>query len=89
MTKRVFQHEVKLEKSVKIILAALAFGVLAHAFAPIFSANSALATSKALNYKKSLERAKKSELTVHIIGPVNLKGDLDLGGTIKCDGCTP
>jgi hypothetical protein len=43
MTKRTIEHEVKLEKSVKIILAALAFGVLAHAFAPAFSINDAMA----------------------------------------------
>lgn len=43
MTKRVIEHEVKLEKSVKIILAALAFGVLAHAFAPAFGVREASA----------------------------------------------
>ena len=43
MTKRVIEHEIKLEKSVKIILAALAFGVLAHAFAPAFSIKEAFA----------------------------------------------
>ncbi len=43
MTKRVIEHEIKLEKSVKIILAALAFGVLAHAFVPAFSIKDALA----------------------------------------------
>lgn len=43
MTKRVIEHEIKLEKSVKIILAALAFGVLAHVFSPAFSIKDALA----------------------------------------------
>jgi len=43
MTKRVVQHEVKLEKSVKIILAAMAFGVIAHAFSPSFGIKEALA----------------------------------------------
>ena len=43
MTKRVIEHEIKLEKSVKFILAALAFGVLAHALVPAFSVKSAIA----------------------------------------------
>ena len=36
MTKRVVEHEIKLEKSVKIILGVLALGVLLNAFAPVF-----------------------------------------------------
>jgi hypothetical protein len=36
MTKRVVGHEIKLEKSVKIILGVLALGVLLNAFAPAF-----------------------------------------------------
>ena len=36
MTKRVIEHEIKLEKSVKIILGVLAFGVFLNAFAPVF-----------------------------------------------------
>ena len=36
MTKRVVEHEIKLEKSVKIILGVLAFGVFLNAFAPVF-----------------------------------------------------
>lgn len=43
MTKRVIEHEVKLEPSVKIILAVFAFGVLAHLFAPALSINEAFA----------------------------------------------
>jgi hypothetical protein len=43
MTKQVVEHEVKLEKSVKIILAALAFGVLAHALVPVLSVDEAKA----------------------------------------------
>lgn len=45
MTKRVIEHEVKLEKSVKLILAVLAFGVLAHLFAPAFSIKEAFAAT--------------------------------------------
>ena len=36
MTKRVVEHKIKLEKSVKIILGVLAFGVFLNAFAPVF-----------------------------------------------------
>lgn len=43
MINRVIQHEVKLEKSVKIILAVLAIGVCANAFAPTFGIKEALA----------------------------------------------
>jgi len=43
MTKRVIEHEIKLEKSVKIILAFFSFGVLAHLFAPVLSINEAFA----------------------------------------------
>ena len=48
MTKRVVEHEIKLEKSVKIILGVLALGVLLNAFAPAFSVTDAFAniTSK-------------------------------------------
>ena len=41
MTKRVVEHEIKLEKSVKIILGVLALGVLLNAFAPVFSVREA------------------------------------------------
>ena len=44
MTKRTVQHEIKLEKSVKIILGALAIGVMANAFTPdAFSIKDAMA----------------------------------------------
>ena len=97
MTKRVIEHEVKLEKSVKIILATLAFGVLAHAFVPTFSVTSALAKK---HVSGSLQ---KLPLSVYVKGPVRLTGNLKLGldgklglggglslsGALKCDGCAP
>ena len=43
MTKRVVEHKIKLEKSVKIILGVLALGVLLNAFAPAFSVREAFA----------------------------------------------
>ena len=43
MTKRVVEHKIKLEKSVKIILGVLAFGVFLNAFAPVFSVREAFA----------------------------------------------
>jgi hypothetical protein len=43
MNKRVVEHEIKLEKSVKVILGVLALGVLLNAFAPVFSVSEALA----------------------------------------------
>jgi len=43
MTKRTVEHEIKLEKSVKIILGVLALGVLLNAFAPAFSVREAFA----------------------------------------------
>ena len=43
ITKRTIEHDVKLENSVKIILAALAIGVMANAFAPSFAAKDVLA----------------------------------------------
>ena len=45
MTKRVIEHEIKLEKSVKIILGVLAFGVLLNAFAPVFDVRKAFAAT--------------------------------------------
>ena len=39
MTERVVKHEVKLQKSVVIILGLLAFGVCANAFSSAFSVN--------------------------------------------------
>ncbi len=90
MTKRVIEHEIKLEKSVKIILAALALGVLAHAFATTFSVESALA-----KLDPAPPVAFKGTLPVRIVGPISLGGELSLGGnlglrgTVKCDGCVP
>ena len=81
--KRVIEHEIKLEKSVKVILAALAFAVLAHAFVPAFSITSALA-------KKHISG---KPLTVRLTGPVRLSGNVGLGGklglsgAVKCLGC--
>ena len=75
MTKRVIEYEIKLEKSVKIILAALAFGVLAHAFVPAFSVKSAIA------------EVIKGTLSVSLSGPVQLSGNLGLGGAVRCHGC--
>ena len=43
MNKRVVEHKIKLEKSVKIILGVLAFGVFLNAFAPVFSVREAYA----------------------------------------------
>ena len=41
MTKRVIEHEIKLQKSVIVILAVLAIGVCANAFAPVFNIKNA------------------------------------------------
>ena len=43
MTKRVVEHKIKLEKSVKIILGVLAFGVFLNAFTPVFDVRKAFA----------------------------------------------
>ena len=43
MTARVVEHKIKLEKSVKVILGVLAFGVFLNAFAPAFSVREAFA----------------------------------------------
>ena len=43
MTNRTIKHEIKLQKSVIIILGVLAIGVFANAFAPAFSIKDALA----------------------------------------------
>ncbi len=45
MTSRVVEHKIKLEKSVKIILGVLAFGVFLNAFAPAFDVREAFAIS--------------------------------------------
>ena len=44
MSDRKITHEVKLQKSVIIILGVLAVGVMANAFAPAFNINDALAS---------------------------------------------
>ncbi len=43
MTTRVVEHKIKIEKSVKIILAVLAVGVFLNAFAPVFDVKDAFA----------------------------------------------
>ena len=43
MNKRVVEHKIKLEKSVKIILGVLAVGVFLNAFAPAFDVREASA----------------------------------------------
>ena len=43
MSNRTIKHEVKLQKSVIILLGFLAFGVCANVFLPVFSAKEALA----------------------------------------------
>ena len=43
MNKRVVEHEIKLEKSVKVILGVLALGVLLNAFAPVLDVKEAFA----------------------------------------------
>jgi len=50
MTKRVVEHKIKLEKSVKIILGVLAVGVFLNAFAPVFTVREAFANFQQ-NYK--------------------------------------
>ena len=43
MTQRLVRHEIKLQKSVIVILSVLAFGVCANAFAPVFTVKGAFA----------------------------------------------
>ena len=43
MTNRTIKHEIKLQKSVVVILGILAIGVCANAFAPAFSIKEAMA----------------------------------------------
>ena len=43
MNKRVVEHKIKLEQSVKIILGVLAFGVFLNAFAPVFDVRNTFA----------------------------------------------
>ena len=49
MTKRVIEHEIKLQKSVIAILAVLAIGVCANALAPAFDVKEALAASQSIS----------------------------------------
>ena len=74
MTQRVIEHKIKLEKSMMIILAALAFGVLANAFVPAFDVESVFAAPP---------QAVKSKLPVRIVGPV----EINLSGSVRCVGC--
>ena len=74
MTKRVIEHEIKLEKSVKFILAALAFGVLAHAFVPAFSVKSAISDIAT------------GPLAVRLSGNLGLGGNLGLNGNLGIGG---
>jgi hypothetical protein len=43
MSNRTIKHEIKLQKSVIVILGILAVGIFANAFAPVFSVKDALA----------------------------------------------
>ena len=43
MSNRTIKHEIKLQKSVIVILGAIAVGVCANAFGPVFSVKDALA----------------------------------------------
>tara|TARA_R110000824_G_scaffold53273_4_gene147588 strand:+ start:247 stop:465 length:219 start_codon:yes stop_codon:yes gene_type:complete len=43
MTQRTVKHEIKLQKSVVVVLGILAFGVVANAFAPALDVEKALA----------------------------------------------
>ena len=47
MTKRVVEHKIKLEQSVKIILGVLAVGVFLNAFAPVFDVRDAFSVREA------------------------------------------
>ena len=71
MTKRVVEHEIKLEKSVKIILGVLALGVLLNAFAPAFSVREAFADIL-MDYSFFSKISKETYMY-----PVH----------VKCDGC--
>ena len=54
MNKRVVEHKIKLEKSVKIILGVLAFGVFLNAFAPVFDVRDVFAVS-GVEYRSSVD----------------------------------
>jgi hypothetical protein len=55
MTNRTIKHEVKLQKSVIIILAILALGVFANAFAPVFKVGEAQATYVGYDVQKVVQ----------------------------------
>ena len=50
MSNKTIKHEVKLQKSVIILLGFLAFGVCANAFAPVFSVKEANAALDVTDY---------------------------------------
>ena len=69
MTDRKITHEVKLQKSVIVILAVLAIGVLANAFAPALDVKSALAAYTSLG----------GSLSVNLYTPGTLDIDCNSG----------
>ena len=66
MTKRVVEHEIKLEKSVKIILGVLALGVLLNAIAPAFGVRKAFASIYEMTVDFGTDRGSPA-YPVHII----------------------
>ena len=54
MTNRTIKHEIKLQKTVIVILGILAVGVFANAFAPAFSIKDALAESNRVSGSLSI-----------------------------------
>lgn len=64
MSDKTIKHEVKLQKSVIVILAVMAFGLCANAFAPAFSIKEALALS---NY---------DSITVNLRGGISHSGSI-------------
>ena len=62
MSARKITHEVKLQKSVVIILGALAFGVCANVFVPAFTIKDAVAE---LGYGDKLKIEHMGHITVH------------------------
>ena len=53
MSDRTVKHEVKLQKSVTVILAVIAFGLCANAFAPVFAVKDAMAQLGSMEIKLS------------------------------------
>jgi hypothetical protein len=72
MTKRVVEHEIKLEKSVKIILGVLALGVFLNAFAPVFDVREASANARVYQNKcvNGIYKKLKNNLVAEPVGPV-------------------